>query len=956
MNTKVAIFLAVVVTCVVAAAVIHSATVQTFTAQYQYVSYTAVPTSGADTAITTTPLFGDITEIVVEPNDTLVPDAINIVLYVLNPNGSTGTDDLANGTLVGLATDSVSTIKCNIPVASQIKLVFSGLGTGRARVYLTVNPNGTGVYEQPVTAVANSVITQLPATADADRVSWPSGKSFSGDNVYAATRISANSEVVPVSVRWWGTSSSAVDTMGEFDVSFYYPDGDGDMATGNTAYLAAQYVIPSITKTALNSTNGIPVYQFDYTIPDGSRFAIAADAPVWLQINKRQTATDGLVNVFRWVAAEGVTPDTHVQLNSAGADYVEYPDALAVSISADQCDLEITGQPAGAAGDYGESATFSVEASGGYTPYTYQWELNGSSVSGATSSVLDIDPITSAEDGDYTVVVTPRVCSAVESSAAELDATNPIHFDSDPVSLRKIVGQTAVFSGTPSVYSGCLPITNFVWEKNGTVIAGATLSSLTLNPVSTGDAGSYVEGIIDSCVGGAISGAATLTVAQAVGMSSPTSATAYVGDNRTFSSSATGGFSPYTYQWYVSGTSAIAGQTFTVLAKLNVQTTDSGNYTAKGTDAETNTGTSSAATLNVQPHLTIPTPPTGENKYVGETAGLNFAIAGGFTPFTYSWYKDGTTSGFALAGSTDTAYTKANLQTSDDGTYYANAADSATDSVFSAAAALHVHTAVDTTDPTPIREYVGGTATFSSVASGGFPPYQYQWYKGTVSVGTGSLSYLTLTPLGTADAADYNIMSADSLTSHHDSEAATLSVEPVFDVSVEPVATRAYNGDSPVFSTTLAGGYTPYTYQWNKGGSPILNATLSTLTLATVTTADEGNYSADVGDDNTATDATSSVALDVNPHLAFSTHPVNTTEPTGGTATFTCAVIHGFPPYTYQWYKGGTTPGDAIAGATLTSLTLTNLGTADAASYWAYSEDDNTDTKFSDEAILTVSP
>jgi len=69
----------------------------------------------------------------------------------------------------------------------------------------------------------------------------------------------------------------------------------------------------------------------------------------------------------------------------------------------------------------GQSVTFTSTVSGGYTPYTYQWYLNGAPVSGATSSTWTFTPTTS---GIYYVYlkVTDAKANTAQSETARITA------------------------------------------------------------------------------------------------------------------------------------------------------------------------------------------------------------------------------------------------------------------------------------------------------------------------------------------------------------------------------------------------------------------------------------------------------------------------------------------------------------------------------------------------------
>ncbi len=83
----------------------------------------------------------------------------------------------------------------------------------------------------------------------------------------------------------------------------------------------------------------------------------------------------------------------------------------------------ITTQPASQTVTAGQTATFSVTATG-TAPLSYQWQKNGTAISGATSSSYTTPAETTSDNGaQFTVVVTNSVGS-VTSSAATL-TVNP---------------------------------------------------------------------------------------------------------------------------------------------------------------------------------------------------------------------------------------------------------------------------------------------------------------------------------------------------------------------------------------------------------------------------------------------------------------------------------------------------------------------------------------------------
>ena len=77
----------------------------------------------------------------------------------------------------------------------------------------------------------------------------------------------------------------------------------------------------------------------------------------------------------------------------------------------------IAAQPKPATAYIGESASFSVGALGSL-PLSFQWQLNGKDIDGATSSTLQLASVKLADQGDYTVVVQNGSGSATSAAAS----------------------------------------------------------------------------------------------------------------------------------------------------------------------------------------------------------------------------------------------------------------------------------------------------------------------------------------------------------------------------------------------------------------------------------------------------------------------------------------------------------------------------------------------------------
>jgi len=165
----------------------------------------------------------------------------------------------------------------------------------------------------------------------------------------------------------------------------------------------------------------------------------------------------------------------------------------------------ITTEPQSQTVTVGQNASFSVVA-GGTAPLSCQWSLNGTALSGGTSSVLTLTNVQTTDAGSYTAVVTNLVGS-VASAVATLTVNVPPGITTEPQSQTVTVGQNASFS---VVAGGTAPL-SYQWSLNGTALSGGTSSVLTLTNVQTTDAGSYTV-VVTNLVGSVASAVATLTV------------------------------------------------------------------------------------------------------------------------------------------------------------------------------------------------------------------------------------------------------------------------------------------------------------------------------------------------------------------------------------------------------------------------------------------------------------
>ncbi|MGZ5527909.1 MAG: beta strand repeat-containing protein [Limisphaerales bacterium] len=157
--------------------------------------------------------------------------------------------------------------------------------------------------------------------------------------------------------------------------------------------------------------------------------------------------------------------------------------------------INITSGPGNTTVPYNTPATFTVQVTG--TSPKYQWRkdgnnlVNGGNIAGATTATLSLTNATSADLGNYSVVVT-NLAGAVTSGTAALTLSDP-GIVTQPASRTNNVGDNAFFS----VSAGGATTLTYQWKFNGNNITDATNSALNMTVSDSSKAGSYSVVVTD---------------------------------------------------------------------------------------------------------------------------------------------------------------------------------------------------------------------------------------------------------------------------------------------------------------------------------------------------------------------------------------------------------------------------------------------------------------------------
>lgn len=215
---------------------------------------------------------------------------------------------------------------------------------------------------------------------------------------------------------------------------------------------------------------------------------------------------DGAGQVARFADPTGVAVD------SLGTLYVADSSNNLIRRGLAPGAASFSAQPTSQAVALGQSATFTVAASG--SGLTYQWQKSGTSISGATSASYTIPSPQAADAGSYAVLVTSGGITAASMPATltvgSAVSNNTVSITTQPASQSVTAGQSVTFTVAASGSS-----LTYQWQKNSTPISGATNASFTISSAQAADAASYTV-VVTSGSTSATSSTAVLTVTGAI--------------------------------------------------------------------------------------------------------------------------------------------------------------------------------------------------------------------------------------------------------------------------------------------------------------------------------------------------------------------------------------------------------------------------------------------------------
>ena len=495
---------------------------------------------------------------------------------------------------------------------------------------------------------------------------------------------------------------------------------------------------------------------------------------------------------------------------------------------------------------------------------TYQWQLGGGNIVGATLSSY-----TATVGGNYVVIVTGGGCSSTSAVTTVTVGTPPGATITPESSTSFCTGGSVVLdANTGAGYT-------YQWQLGGGDIAGATTSSYTATL-----AGNYTV-IVYSSGCNSTSTITTVSITSGPGATiTPAGPTTFCPGGSVELDANTG--VGITYQWLLGGVT-IPGATLS-----SYTATTGGNYAVIVSQGACIV-TSATTTVTV---LTSPavTPIGGTNNIcIGQVATLTDATAAGTWSSSDATIASvdvaGNVTGIT-AGSATITYTESNICGS------VNATFDMTVNAATAVAAITGNTTI----------CVGQTSPLSDVTASGV------WSSATPAIATVSAGGLvTGVAIGTDDIS-YTVTNAAGCVS---SAVVIVNIVTPLTASITAASSTTFcTGGFVVLNATAGAGYT---YQWQVGGVNIAGATSAAYTAST-----GGNYTVIITNATGCSNTSSGVLVTVNPSpIVVPTVNISTSLgtvlcATSSPETFTAVPTYGGGGPTYQWYVNGTATGAGV--------------------------------------------
>ena len=570
----------------------------------------------------------------------------------------------------------------------------------------------------------------------------------------------------------------------------------------------------------------------------------------------------------------------------------------------------------------GEPVTFTTSNTGGGGAPTFQWQLNGTNIPGATNDTYTTNPASAADV--YTVIMTSN-SACVNPPTAQDDesifiSANIIPSVSVAADQPNVIcaGTQVTFTATP-VNGGAAP--TYQWQLGGVNIAGATNTTYTTTPAATDIYGVIITSSLACANPNNAIDTILMTIIPNVtpGVSiTATVDTVCTGDPVVFTAHPVNGGANPSYQWTVDGN--LAGGNYDT---LHVNSPASSYIVAVQIISNAPCATPASATnnynINVRP---TPVPAVAitlsdDSVCAGTPVSFTASPTNGGTAPAYQWQLNGSN----IAGANGSTYNTTPVSSSDVYTVIltSNALCASPVTASSNASIVVISNAPPgVTVASNVGQIVCDNTpmTFTATPSNGGNNPGYQWLlNGSVIAGATTATYTPPLPVATGSVFECVLTTSLSCAvPTTDNDTLEMTILPIIATNVGLVSTddTICDGSPVTFTANPTGGGTDPSYAWTIDGNAVPGNDTSFLSSTTMTNGAVVGVTM-TSDLPCSSPASTTYTIYVTPNpvpsITQTSSPPSVCQ--GDVLNFTATGVNGGTAPAYQWYVNGT----AVPGA-----------------------------------------